>query len=392
MTLLNNSSNQSNSRIAMVSTYPPTGCGIATFSQSLVNAFTNDGHQIGVIRLMNDDNTTSPDVVVHEHYGRKDSYRMQSVINSYDAAIIQHEFGIYNGRNGEDIIAIMDAITVPIIVVLHTVLSQPTQHQRFVLNQIIARADALVTMTHAGKNKLINGYEVDEQQVHVIAHGARPLSRSAHPAFRQPEKTRPRILTWGLIGPGKGIEWVIDALSELQDLDPKPEYVIAGQTHPHVKLHQGEQYRQSLIRKIQTHKLETDVKFVDQYLSDRQLEDLLASADIVVLPYDSVEQVTSGVLVEAVVANKPIIATHFPHATEMLDDGSGVLVPQQNSSAIAQALRELLTDSEKANWMKAQLQRKSPSFLWSSIGDQYLDIAARLQASKSQSTPAFIAS
>ncbi len=368
-------------RLAVLSTYPPTECGIATFSRSLTNALAQEGSQVNVVRLMNEDVTPSPFEVVHEHWDGDTGEITGAVLNSHDAVIIQHEFGIFGGPDGQEIIDIMDNLCVPIIVVLHTVLTNPSVNQREVLNGIIERADALVTMTHAGKAKLIEIYAVAPDVITVIPHGAHPMAAPRAETAKVTDR-RPRILTWGLLGPGKGIEWAIDALGELSDLDCSPEYVIAGQTHPHVKSHQGEKYREELYRRVAENNLQDDVVFVDAYLDSEHLETLISSADVVVLPYDSLEQVTSGVLVEALVAGKPVIATNFPHAREALADGSGILVDQRDSHAIANGLRTILGDDSQAAMMHEKSSKKANQFLWSSVSGEYVDIANALAAKK----------
>lgn len=392
MTPYNNSQPNNAPRIAVVSTYPPTECGIASFSQSLTKALTDDGFDPAIIRLMDNGDSPSPDVVVHEHHSHTDMQLTHQVLNGYDTVILQHEFGIFGGSDGEDVIDMLDAIKVPTVVVLHTVLTQPTHHQRYVLNEILERADALVTMTQSGRNKLLSGYNVEADKVFVIAHGARPLSRIAHPSYRIRKGNRQRILTWGLLGPGKGIEWAIDALGELKEIGLNPEYVIAGQTHPQVKRQQGEDYRNSLLRRIDEHHLNDDVVFVDEYLDSHSLEKLIISADVILLPYDSVEQVTSGVLVEAVMAGKPIIATNFPHAQEMLEDNSGILVTQKDPHAIANGLRRILCNEIEASVMSKKLKEKSGSFLWSTIGQEYVQVAKNLIDERASQRQAFVAS
>ena len=377
MTQISLSSMTPSARLAVLSTYPPTECGIATFSRSLTNALAQEGSQVNVVRLMNEDVTPSPFEVVHEHWDGDSGEITSAVLNSHDAVIIQHEFGIFGGPDGQEIIEIMDNLNVPIIVVLHTVLTNPSVNQREVLKAIIDRADALVTMTHAGKSKLIEIYAVAPSVISVIPHGAHPMTALPTENLKVNGK-RPRILTWGLLGPGKGIEWAIDALGELNDLDFSPEYVIAGQTHPHVKAHQGERYREELYRRVAENNLEDDVIFVDAYLDSENLESLISSADVVVLPYDSLEQVTSGVLVEALVAGKPVIATNFPHAREALADGSGILVDQRDSHAIANGLRTILGDHSQAAMMHEKSSKKANQFLWSSVSGEYVDIANAL--------------
>ena len=155
------------------------------------------------------------------------------------------------------------------------------------------------------------------------------------------------MLTWGLIGPGKGIEWGIEAMAALADLYPTPRYVVAGQTHPKVLLRDGEAYRERLKAQVAALELGAHVSFDSRYRDNVALGELVDAADVVLLPYDSTDQVTSGVLIEAVAARKPVVATRFPHAIELLGNGAGLLVPQKNPAAIAAALRTLLTDRER---------------------------------------------
>ena len=371
--------------IAVLTTYPPTECGIATFSQSLVHALNLSRNRINIVRLMNAEETASPKSVIHDHYYGNNEDLTIEVLNQHDLVIVQHEFGIFGGEDGEEIVSLLENIDVPVIAVLHTVVSSPTANQRKIVDAMTRRAGALVVMTQAGKAKLIAGYSVDASKIHVIPHGARPMKQPITPMKEHSVNHRPRILTWGLLGPGKGIEWAIDALKELKDLEIFPEYVIAGQTHPHVKQHQGEAYRDGLKQKIADHNLEDHVTFMDHYLSETDLDELISSADVIVLPYDSIEQVTSGVLVEALVAGKPIIATNFPHARELLFDKSGILVNQKDSHGIAQGIRSVLGSKHRTHAMQSRMNRKSTTFLWSSVASKYLDIADELATTQQKS-------
>ena len=369
-------------KIAVVGTYPPTECGIATFTKSLAKALEANGVDVDIVRLMNGDTTTSPAEVAHEHNGASEVRNTAECLNGYDQILIQHEFGIFDGQDGDEIIDLLNRVEIPVTVVLHTVLTNPSLHQREVMNHIVSKADALITMTQAGKAKLIANYPVATKRIHVIPHGARPINSNSANTETPIQNERPRILTWGLIGPGKGIEWAIDALAELKDEIPMPEYVIAGQTHPHVKMRNGENYRDSLVNRINEHGLSENVTFIDHYLSDAELDSLITTADIVLLPYDSLEQVTSGVLVEALVAGVPIIATNFPHAREVLSDHGGILVKQKDPLAIALGIRAILSSSNRANAMRQRLRRKGQSFLWPAIGSKYLEIAQELNSDK----------
>jgi glycosyltransferase involved in cell wall biosynthesis len=352
----------------------------------LASAYRANGVDVDIVRLMNGDSTESPAEVAHEHNDSSDIARTVEILNGYEQILIQHEFGIFDGQDGDEIIDILERLEIPVTVVLHTVLTNPSSHQREVMNHIVRKADALITMTQAGKAKLIANYPVATRKIHVIAHGARPINTSIASSKIKSEMRRPRILTWGLIGPGKGIEWAIDALAELKDEIPMPEYVIAGQTHPHVKLRNGENYRDSLVARINDHGIADSVTFIDHYLSERELDELITTADIVLLPYDSLEQVTSGVLVEALVAGVPIIATNFPHAREVLSDHGGILVKQKDPLAIALGIRAILGSKNRADAMRKRLHRKGQSFLWPAIGSKYLDIASELNGRKYSSS------
>ena len=262
-------------------------------------------------------------------------------LNGFDVVVVQHEYGIYGGPDGDEVLPILDALTVPTIVVLHTVLQDPTARQRHILLRLVAAADAVVTMTHTAKQA--PGRELRRRPGAglVIPHGAvdhgTPL-----PAERRPGG-RPLVLTWGLLGPGKGIEWAIEAMAGLRDLQPR--YLVAGRTHPKVAQRDGEAYRDGLVaacagrgRRATSSSSTTATSTRPRWPSWSQ------RADVVLLPYDSREQVTSGVLIEAVAAGRPVVATGFPHAVELLADGAGLVVPQRDPAALAAALRRVLTE------------------------------------------------
>jgi glycosyltransferase involved in cell wall biosynthesis len=302
--------------------------------------------------------------------------RCAARLNQCDVAILQHEYGVYGGDDGSEILPLLDQIEVPTVVVLHTVLTHPTPRQRQVLESVVAKADAVVTMTGTARDRLASGYAVDMTKVCIIAHGApaMPLAPMM-PTFTTGQVT---ILTWGLLGPGKGIEWGIEAMGMLGDLRPTPRYLIAGQTHPKVLLHEGEAYRDRLREQVQRADLESSVSFDGHYRDADSLAALVRSADIVLLPYDSTEQVTSGVLIEAVAAGKPVVATRFPHARELLAGGAGMVVPHRDPAAIAAALRSVITQKGVAATMASAAAATAPKLLWPAIADEYRALASRL--------------
>jgi polysaccharide biosynthesis protein PslF len=267
----------------------------------------------------------------------------------------------------------LGALRVPSIVIAHTILTHPTPHQRSVLTDVVALADQVVVMTEAARIRLCEGFDVDASKVTTIAHGAAiPNSRVA------PERGRPVILTWGLIGPGKGIERVIDAMRSLHDLPGQPRYLVAGQTHPKVLAAHGESYRRARIEQAQRLGISSSVAFDADYRDVASLTCLIQSSKVVVLPYDSRDQVTSGVLVDAIASGRPVVATAFPHAVELLSSGAGIVVDHDDPDAMARALRRVLTRPELAASMAAEASRLAPRLGWSVVAGKYVALADRL--------------
>jgi glycosyltransferase involved in cell wall biosynthesis len=366
-------------RFGFVSTFPPTQCGLATFTAALRDALVHSGADVGrVVRLVDAPAPPPGDEVVAQLIANDSASlgRAAEQLNLCDIAIVQHEYGVYGGADGSEILHLLDQLRVPCVVVLHTVLTDPTPHQRQVLESVIAKADAVVAMTMTARERLAAGYAADMTKVCIIAHGAPALETTmAQPTFRTGQFT---ILTWGLLGPGKGIEWGIEAMAMLRDLAPMPRYLVAGQTHPKVLLHEGDVYRDRLREQVRQADLGSCVTFEGHYRNTSSLAALVRSADVVLLPYDSTEQVTSGVLIEAVAAGKPVVATQFPHAREILAGGAGLLVPHRDPAAIAAALRSVILRGDVLRRITAAAAATAPQLLWPVIADQYRELAGRL--------------
>lgn len=372
---MNRSSSSAGVSIGMLSTHPPTQCGLATFNAALWQHLSRQPGGASVVRVVDrPEALPGPEVVAHLVNGFAVSARAAvTTLNGHDVALVQHEYGIYSGPDGRDVVGLLEALTVPTIVVLHTVLQHPTGHQRSVLERVLARATLLVTMTEAGRQRLIKHYGVHPSRAVVVPHGAVGPAKAPR---RRPPSPRPVILTWGLLGPGKGIERAIDALPSLRDLAPR--YVVLGKTHPKVLESSGEAYREGLVRQAALRGVLDLLELDDRYLTAAELSAAVQAATVVLLPYDSREQVTSGVLVEAVAAGKPVVSTAFPHARELLGDGLGLVVPQGDSDAIAAALRRVLTEPGLARGMSARADRKAPELLWGAVAQQYRDLAERV--------------
>ena len=358
--------------IGFVSTYPPTICGLASFTASLVGAIAeNRGSREGIrVVGLSDWATAVPVGDMGYRHKRGDRASLGVAIkflNGFDVVSVQHEFGIFGGHDGDEAVEIVAALDSPAVVTFHTVLKNPSDHQRAIVESLSENAARSVVMSDTAFDRLVTRYSVDPDHIAMIPHGAD--ARFGGPSLAA--GIRPLVLTWGLIGPGKGLETSIAAFAGLTDLRPLPRYLIAGATHPNVRERQGESYREGLVALVGDLGLEAVVEFDDRYLDRAVLARLVRSADLVVLPYGSVEQVTSGVLVEAIAASKPVIATAFPHALELLAGGAGITVPHDDPDALGAALRRVLTDGRLA----ARMQRHSHDLrlgrYWPSIGRKY---------------------
>ena len=365
----------------LLSTYPPTACGLATFTASLVDALRSIAGRDGECRVVQvvDRAGTRPPGVVAELVAGSGSSRLAATraLNDTDVVIVQHEYGIFGGHDGDEVLAVLDHLTVPVIVVLHTVLVEPTAHQRAVLQDVVSAADVVVTMTKTARQRLAAGYAVDMAKVRVIPHGAHVAAAFGTRSL-SPDIARPTILTWGLLGPGKGIEWGIDALALLRDIEPRPRYRIVGKTHPKVLESQGEAYRDSLQARAEELGVSADVEFDATYLGVPALQDIVRDATLVLLPYDSPDQITSGVLIEAVAAGKPVVSTRFPHAVELLANGVGLLVDHRDPADIAAAIELVLTDASLRTSMTSAAEDLAPELAWPAVARGYRAVAEQL--------------
>jgi polysaccharide biosynthesis protein PslF len=366
----------------ILGTYSPTACGLATFSEALANGLTARGADVNVVRIADGDASEEPNVVGELVNGSASSIAATAeLLNRSDVAVIQHEYGIYGGPDGDEIVQIMAGLRVPSIVVVHTVLKNPTPHQLSVLESVMALADRVIVMSEVARRRLCEGFAVDHHKVTVIPHGAAlPNADGVRHA------DRPTILTWGLLGPGKGIERVIDAMAALKSLPNPPRYVIAGRTHPKVVAAQGEGYREALVTQAKRLGIADAVSFDAVFRTPEELTALIQTATVVVLPYDSKDQVTSGVLVDSIASGRPIVATAFPHAVELLGSGAGTIVAHDDPDALVAALHQLLTDPHVADSMATEARGLAPRVAWPVVVNAYVSEAQRLVATQSAMT------
>ncbi|HVB44096.1 MAG TPA: glycosyltransferase [Streptosporangiaceae bacterium] len=362
---------------ALLSTYPPTQCGLATFSAALLGHLPEPGDHIAVVRVLDEPMPCFADEVVHDlvNGSAASAEAVADVLNGFDVVIVQHEYGIYGGPDGQDVISLLEALYVPSIVVLHTVLACPTPRQRFILDEVVAAASAVVVMTHTARSRLLDIYGTSPEKVFVIPHGAADNRVATSPTGNTGGH---KVLTWGLLGPGKGIEYAIDAIALLGGHGLRVDYQVAGQTHPRVLGRDGEVYRRSLQARVRARGVEDRVHFDARFLPAGVLSHLISAADVVLLPYDSLEQVTSGVLIEAVTAGKPVISTCFPHAVELLGGGAGLLVERQDPAGIAHALWRVFTEPGLSARMSGHSADLAPQLLWPAVASSYRGLASAL--------------
>jgi glycosyltransferase involved in cell wall biosynthesis len=363
----------------ILSTYPPTACGLATFSAALAGGLAANGAEVRVVRIADGTSPSTERVVGELVNGSARSVAASSdLLNQGDVAVVQHEYGVYGGDDGDEVLQILGDLRVPSIVIAHTILREPTDHQRSVLVDVAAKADRVVVMSEAARERLCAGFDVDPAKVSTIPHGAAiPTARVGSGA-----QGRPTMLTWGLLGPGKGIERVVDAMRSLHELRTRPRYLVAGQTHPKVLAADGESYRHARIEQAWRNGVASSVSFDADYRDVASLTALIQSAAVVVLPYDSTDQVTSGVLVDAIAAGRPVDATAFPHAVELLDSGAGIVVDHDDPDALALALHRVLTEPDLATSMAAEASRLAPSMGWPVVARAFQDLAEHVLAER----------
>jgi glycosyltransferase involved in cell wall biosynthesis len=360
-------------RTAFVSTYPPRRCGIATFTSDLAAA--TGGGEIAVLHP-GDDPPFYPSEV--EHRIRKEEpfdYRRtaRSLNDCVDVVSIQHEYGIWGGEDGEHVLEFARGLRVPAVATLHTVLRDPTPRQRAILLELIRLAEATVVMSSSAADLLRASYGVQPDRVHVIAHGVPDLP------LVNPETVKPGlgignrkvILSFGLLGPGKGLELAIDALPAVAAAHPSVLYVIVGATHPALVEREGEAYRRSLVERIRRVGMTDHVQFVDRFVGKPELSQWLEAADVFVTPYPNLGQIVSGTLSYAMGAGRAIVSTPYAYATELLADGRGVLVPPASVTDLAAALTQLLGNHVLRGEIGRRAYDYSRSMVWSAVGAKY---------------------
>lgn len=379
-------------RLAIVSTYPPRRCGLGTFSKDLRNSLlaTSDDFEVLVAAIDREGLTYSDDVAVVIDQDDPESYRKAArdlKARGVDVVLIQHEYGIFGGESGVDVLELADELNhlhVPYVVTLHTVLSQPNPMQRTVLHRLCAGATKVTVFTDTAKDLAVNTGAAEAERIEVVHHGSPEVLQKAVLHILREDEIRDQvrdllkklegrrvISTFGLIGPGKGLETAIAAMPHVARAHPDVCYVIAGATHPEIVRQQGEEYRDKLREQVTALGVDNNVIFLGEYLTAEEVACVLGITDLYVTPYRQREQICSGALTFAVAAGCPIVSTPYFYAEDLCQHGVGHLVPFEDAPTLAKAIAGLLANPKRLAQLRRSANEFSTRLTWSAVGQQW---------------------
>jgi glycosyltransferase involved in cell wall biosynthesis len=377
-------------RVAMLGNHLPRQCGIATFTTHLSEAIATVAPDLDTFVLAMNDG-------LHQHaYPGRVRFELADNdiaaytraadflnVNAVDVISVQHEYGIFGGKAGSHLLTLLRELRMPIVTTLHTILGAPNPHQRRVMDELTALSDRLVVMTAGSAEMLHEVHSVPLQKIDVIPLGIPevPFSGSKD---RLGVEGRPLILTFGLLSPDKGIEYVIDALPTILSHFPDAVYIVLGATHPHIIERHGETYRLMLEERAKRLGVDASVIFHNRFVSQSELCEFLAAADIYITPYLNPQQTTSGTLAYALGAGKAVISTPYPYAKELLADGRGILVPWKDAAAIASEIVGLLDDPDKRLGLRLRAAEHGREMRWPAVANSYLKTFARARTEHAQ--------
>lgn len=362
-------------RVALVGSYTPRQCGIATFTEHLGEALGEVLSHRPVIVAMNDEGQSyvyGEEVVAEIRQNvREDYLAAAQLLNGSDVDVVslQHEYGIFGGMAGDYIVDFVRALTKPCVVTLHTVLSNPDPLQKSVIRRLDQMVGKFVVMSQRGVELLQRVYGLRPDRISLIHHGVPDFHQV--PASPRDATSGATLLTFGLLSPDKGIENVIAALPGILAHCPDCRYLVVGATHPHVRHHHGEAYRESLMALAESLGVADSVTFLNRFVSEGELTLLLKEADIYITPYLKLEQITSGTLAYAMGSGKAIISTPYWYASELLSEDRGILVPCRNPEAIAHSVVRLLTEPDFRAQIEANAGQLGAQMTWPAVAQQY---------------------
>ncbi|MDQ6944246.1 MAG: glycosyltransferase family 4 protein [Candidatus Eremiobacteraeota bacterium] len=363
----------------VLGSFPPRECGIATFTKDVVDSLTRVGVPCDVVAIDepgSDGRMYGPQVAASLKRDDPSSYEATAAfINAHPASVllVQHEFGLFGGEDGDAFLALLAAVRKPVVIVLHTILTAPRAHHRAVTRRLCARADAIVVLSHTGKDILKQVYAVNEAAIHIIPHGVPDVAflSTTHSKRKLGLSHRKVISTFGLLSRGKGLEDAIRAMSMIVARHPDALYLILGQTHPLVRQTEGESYRESLRALVTAHGLKHNVDFVDRYLSFEDLVAYLSASDIYLTPYLNADQIVSGTLAYALGCGKAIVSTPYLHAREVLAQDRGRFCNFRDPVSIAAVVTTLLDHPQRRRAMELRAYRYGHEMRWSNVAASY---------------------
>ena len=377
--------------IAFVGNYSPRICGIATFTTDLCEATAKLlSPRSNVFALAVNDTGQGcayPRRVEFtlQKNQQRDYYEAANFINASNADVvcIQHEYGIYGGWDGVYILSLISSLSVPVVVVLHTVLKNPTPNQKKIIQEMAQRASQLVVMSNLAITILQEAYAIPAEKIRMLYHGTPDFTslNNSHYKKRFQVEGNQTLLTFGLLSPNKGIETIIKALPKLVQEFPKLIYVVLGKTHPNVLKEYGEKYRTGLVALVDELGLQEHVIFDDRFVSLEELYAWLMAADIYITPYLNEAQIVSGTLSYAIGAGNAIISTPYWYAKEMLAEGRGRLINFGDTEALAAALRELLSNKATLKSLRDKTYKFGRQMRWEKVAEKYLKIFKQTAAS-----------
>ena len=383
-------------RIAFIGNYLPRQCGIATFTTDLCEAIAAEYAETTCIALSVNDIETGyayPARVRFELTEKDISSYLRAAdflhTNNVDLVCLQHEYGIFGGRAGSHILALLRGLHMPIVTTLHTILKDPDPDQRRVLQEVAAESDRLVVMSNRGAEFLQEIYHVPQDKIDLIPHGI-PDVPFVDPSFHKDlfgVEGKIVLLSFGLLSANKGIENVIAALPAILARYPNVVYIIVGATHPHVLRHDGETYRLSLQWMAQEKGVEGHVIFCNRFVSLEELIEFIGASDIYITPYLNQAQIVSGTLAYTLGAGKAVISTPYWYAEEMLAEGRGALVPFREPAALAEQVIHLLDNEAERHGMRKRAYLYGRTMIWPQVARRYMKTFERARAERRHFVP-----
>ncbi len=368
-------------KIAFVGDHLPRKCGIATFTSDLLAAVAAEHPESECFSVSVNDIAAGYDypAAVRFEIVEQDlsSYRRAADflnISNADVVCLQHEFGIYGGPAGGHILALLRELKMPVVTTLHTVLRNPRRDQERVMQQLIESSTRLVVMAEKGRDMLMEIYNAPPAKIDVIPHGV-PDVGFIDPTYFKDQfgvEGRTVLLTFGLLSPNKGIEYVLNALPLIVQEFPDVVYIVLGATHPNEIRDRGEAYRLSLELLAKKNNIERNVIFYNRFVELENLKEFIGAADLYITPYLNEEQITSGTLAYTFGAGKAVVSTPYWHAVELLADERGVLVPFADAAAVARAVIDLLRDDIRRHAIRKSAYRLGRDMVWSNVARRYM--------------------